>query len=306
MRKPWLYKRKNRPGWYVRWYGRNGKQHSKRLPNKPLAEQFKYRLQHQMNEDVYVDPLKLPWDDLIAEYLDYKTNIKNLAAGSIESAFYVFRNMRRICGPLVSTQVNQKAIQDYISGRTKEGISPATVNKDLRTIRTMVGWAVKNRYMGHDAKVIDWSDVRQPEQERPVRALTVTEFARLLATAGKLYGQSWQVRLILAVASGLRQGDIESLHVSDIRPATCSLTTRSRKTGKASGNRPIHPAAARILGRYIKSLPPEQSDLFADKYHWTKWKRVTEHAKVKDFTFHDLRRSFASFILQAGHSTSVV
>ncbi len=304
MRKAWTYKRRGKPGVYVHWYGDDGKQHSKRLPNKTLAEQYRQRLERRMNDDIFVDPEPLPWDTLVVEYVEFKRTVKRLAPGSLKSLSDTLANFRRLCGPVSSTKVNQKTVNSFVSARAEEGTAAATINKDLRQLRAFVRWSIKNRYMGEAARAIDWGDVRQKQVKRPVRALSIKEFAQVLHTALELYGLTWYVRVILAVASGLRQQDIERLQISDIHTDSCSLTTRSRKTGKSSGDRPIHPLAMKVLAEYITTLPEGQKRLFPDTYHHSKWDRIQEKAGVA-VKYHDLRRTFASFILQAGFSTSV-
>jgi len=308
MKKAWLYKRKARPGWYVRWYGADGKQYSKRLPNKALAEQYRARLEHQMNEDLYVDPLSLPWDGLVEAFLEYKGQVKNAAAGTIKSYGDVLANVRRVCGPLRSTQLNQKVLQRYVVARRREGVSPATINKDLTTLRVMVNWAIKQRYMGQEARKIDFGDLRQTVARRPVRALDVEEVARLLQAAWDLYGWPWYIRVVLAISTGLRQGDIEALQVEDLHleQEQGTVTTRSQKTGKGRGNRPLHPIAAQAIRTYL-AQEGRSGPLLADSFHSSKWKRIKKQAGLEpELRFHDLRKSFASFVVSAGHSTAVV
>ncbi len=84
MRKPWVYKRKSRRGWYVGWYDSNGKRRSKMLPNKALADRYARRIEFQLNE-VYVDPIAVEWDGLVREYLEHKQHVQSLASESLRS-----------------------------------------------------------------------------------------------------------------------------------------------------------------------------------------------------------------------------
>lgn len=247
MRKAWVYQRKNRPGWYVGWYDSAGKKRSKRCPNKSLADRFARRTEHQYNEDLYPDPVAIPWDELVTEYLVYKETVKSLASDSLRSIRTTLSQFKELHRPIVSTKVDQRLINAFIAHRLKSTGSKATVNKDLRNLRAFARWSVKSHYMGTQAAKIDWS--MQKEPKRPVKALTKKQLANLLISAKKYqrYGDAWYIRVLLAVSSGLREGDIERLRFSDIDFESADISTFSKKTGKEMPSRPLHPKAVTEL-----------------------------------------------------------
>ena len=305
MRKPWIYQRKNRPGWYVGWYDSAGKKRSKRCPNKSLADRFARRIEHQLNEDLYPDPIATQWDDLVSEYLNYKETVRSLAGDSLRSIKITLKQFKQLHGPVVSTRLNQRLLNVFIAHRLKSTGSKATVNKDMRNLRAFVRWSVKNHYMGREAAKIDW--LMQKEPKRPAKALTKKQLTNLLIAAKKYrrYGDAWYIRVLLAVSSGLRKGDIERLRFSDIDFESSTVNTFSQKTGKGMANRPLHPIAVAELSRYLQSIPEGRDNLFKDKFTSGKWGRIRKAARLPNFKFHDLRKTFGSFILQAGFSTSV-
>jgi integrase len=71
------------------------------------------------------------------------------------------------------------------------------------------------------------------EDERPVKSLTNTQIKKLLS-ASKPY-QTLKMRVLLALGTGLRRGDIESLRVTDIDFENSYVATRSKKTRKSMG-----------------------------------------------------------------------
>ena len=305
MRKAWIYQRNNRPGWYVGWYDSAGKKRSKRCPNKSLADRFARRIEHQYNEDIYPDPIAMPWDELVAEYIHYKEFVRKLASESLRSARTTLAQFRQLHGPITSTRLDQRLIDGFVAHRLETTGSRATVNKDLRNLRTFCRWSIRNRYMGSEARRIDWT--MQKETKRPVRALTKNQLTNLLIAAKKYrrYGDAWYVRVLLAVSSGLRESDIEKMRFSDIDFETASVCTASSKTGKVMPSRPLHPAAVAALSRYHAAMPAGRDALFIDRFHSSKWKRIRNAAGLPRLKFHDLRKSFASFVAQAGFSTSV-
>jgi integrase len=71
------------------------------------------------------------------------------------------------------------------------------------------------------------------EEERPVRSLNDIQINKLLTVAEP----SIKIRILLALGTGLRRGDIEALKASDLDFAKNCIITMSRKTGKGTGSR---------------------------------------------------------------------
>jgi len=304
MRKVWVYKRKNRPGVYVRWYGDDGRQKSRRLPNEPAARLFQARMQHEINTELYHDVVDLPWAELLERYLTEKQYVQGVAEGTLISIRSLLSNVGRLCGELDSSAMDQGAVKGYVAARAREGSSPATINKDLRTLHALVRWGLDQGYMGQAARQIKWRYLRRREPAKAVKALTLSQFARLLATAERLYGLHWRIRLLFAIGTGLRLNDIERLTVEDLDLEGGSLLSRSKKTGKAIPTRPLHPRIVLELAAYLKGR--RSGRILQDRYHHTKWQRIRTAARLPWATYHNLRKTFGSFLAQAGFSTAVV
>ncbi len=304
MRKVWTYKRKARPGWYVMWYDDAGRQRAKRCPDKRSADLYAARLEHTMNQDLYCEPLKLAWDQLCDEYIAEKRDVQRRADGSIASIRTILGLFGKIAGSPHSLAVDDRLLRLYVSRRNAAGASPATVNRDLRTLHAFVTWAVETDRMGPTARQIRWSSLRQREPARVVRSLSVSELAKLLVTAERLYGADWRIRLLLALGTGLRLRDVENLTIEAISFDQGGITTHSKKTGKGMGLRPLHPTIMRELRHYIEGR--ESGRILVDVWHHSKWERIRTAAKLPHVTHKMLRKTFASFLAQAGYSTAVV
>jgi len=304
MRKVWVYKRKNRPGVYVRWYGDDGRQRSRRLPNKQAARLFQARMQYEMNVHLYQDTIDVPWEELVERYLREKQRVQGVTEGTLISIRSLLANIARLCGEPASGEIEEGFLKRYVMARSQEGTSPSTINKDLRTLHALVQWGLDQGYMGQPARQIKWKYLRRREPARAVRALTLSEFVRLLKAAESLYGLHWRIRMLLAIATGLRLRDIERLTVDKVDFEGCSLLTESRKSGKAMPMRPLHPSVIRELHRYLKGRGSGR--ILQDRYHHTKWERIRLAAGLPHATYHNLRKTFGSFIAQAGFSTAVV
>ena len=303
MRKVWIYRRKNRPGVYVCWYDDTGKQRSKRLPDERTAKLYRTRREHELNTDLYHDATMLPWDELRGLYEDEKRNVARLSENSLISIRGVLNLFERHCGTPYSTHFNQALVTEYVRARTAAGTSPATINKDLRTLQAFVAWAVESNYMGEPARQIKWHRLHQTEEARIVKAVSVQQFARVLATAERLYGRDWRIRLLLAIATGLRLRDVERIRIEEVDFDRCSMQTRAKKTGKAMAERPIHPTVIAEVRRYVEGRTSGR--ILTELFHHTKWEKIRVAAGMPDLTYHQLRKSFSSFIVQAGFSTAV-
>ena len=75
--------------------------------------------------------------------------------------------------------------------------------------------------------------VTTKEDEKPIKSLSNIQVKNLLKAA-KPY-KSMKLRILLALGTGLRRGDIETLKISDINFEGNSITTTSKKTRKSVG-----------------------------------------------------------------------
>jgi integrase len=114
-----------------------------------------------------------------------------------------------------------------------------------------------------------------------------------------------RLRILLALGTGLRRGDIESLKISDIDAENGNITTISKKTRKSMGSRPVPLIIMEELNKYVSGLDSNQGKIFIDKFSQKRWEKIREKAGLVDLKFHDLRRTFGSILAQNGISTAV-
>jgi len=114
------------------------------------------------------------------------------------------------------------------------------------------------------------------------------------------------MKIILALGTGLRRGDIESWSVSDLNFENSYVTTRSTKTRKSMGSRPVPVSIMAELKKYISGLPAGQDEIFKRCFNKSQWDKVRQKVGLADFKFHDLRKTFGSVLAQNGISTAVI
>jgi integrase len=141
------------------------------------------------------------------------------------------------------------------------------------------------------------------EDEMPVKSLNDIQIKKLLTTASPY--PALKMRILLALGTGLRRGDIESLQISDIDFVKNHITTTSRKTRKSTGARPVPAEVIAELKKYLNGFNTGQVKIFNDNFSHKRWKRICKDAGLSDLKFNDLRKTFGSMLAQNGVSTAV-
>ena len=295
MKRVWIYKRKCIKGWWVGWY-ESGNRKAKALPTKELAEHYKHIKYTQLNSDVFTGIVAADWQQMVAEYREAK-KVQGVTEGTLYEIALSLRNFERLVGKCNSKQITQSIIDKFILQRGSE-IKRPTLNKDIRNLKTFINWCRQNRYLNGTIKIRELK-----EDERPVKSLNDTQIKKLL-TAAEPY-PSIRIRILLALGTGLRRGDIEALKVSDLDFVKNCITTISRKTRKSMGSRPVPAEVMAELKRGLNVSNSEQTKLFDDNFSHKRWKKICKETGLGNLKFHDLRKTFGSILAQNGVSTAV-
>jgi integrase len=295
MRKSWVYKRNNIKGWWTGWY-ENGKRKAKAFPTKALAEHFRHIKYTQLNSDVFTSVVDFDWRHLVQEYAQFK-QVEGRKDASIYEIRLTLRHFERLVGCSSSKGITQPNLDAFVLKRSEE-VDRSTLNKDITNLRAFLKWAARNRFV---ASGVDLRKVKVPQ--KAVVALSAEQVRDLLTTAAKY--PTLRLRVLLAVTTGLRRGDIETIRVGDVHLDRNTISTRNRKAGKAMPERPVPEAIMTELANHIARLPDGLERLFPDRFSPKKWDRVREQVKIPGLTFQVLRKTFASLLAQRGVSTAV-
>lgn len=130
-----------------------------------------------------------------------------------------------------------------------------------------------------------------------------TQIKQLLVTSAPY--PAMKMRILLALATGLRKGDINSLQISDIDFEKNCICTKSKKSKKCMPSRPVSGKIMTELSKYVYGLEVGQEKLFRTKFAYRKWRNICKKAGLHDLKFHDLRKTFCSLLAQNGVSTAV-
>jgi len=266
------------------------------LPNKALAEHFRHMKYAQLNSDVFTSVVDFEWRQMVQEYGRFK-QVEGRKDASIYEILLTLRHFERIVSVNSSREITQQNLDTFVLKRGDE-IGKNTLNKDIANLRAFLNWAVKSRFVPTGLEI---RKIKVPQ--KPVVALSVLQVRELLMTAAKY--PTLRLRVLLAVTTGLRRGDIETIRVGDIHFDRNTISTRNRKAGKAMPERPVPEAIMTELANHVAGLPEGQEKLFPDRFSPKKWDRVRDKLKIPGLTFQVLRKTFASLLAQRGVSTAV-
>lgn len=190
------------------------------------------------------------------------------------------------------------------TGRSGEPISGATINRYLAGVSAVCKWAWKELGWLPANPVL--SVTKMQEGDGVVRFLSDDERKRLLAACKESDDPNIHCAVILALATGLRYGNVRFLRWEDVDRTEWTLSIRETKNGD-SRRVPVVGAAQRALQAQFDADPIGEGWVFkgakesapAD-FNGKVWRRVRDAAGLPDVRFHDLRHTTASYLTQGG------
>jgi integrase len=155
--------------------------------------------------------------------------------------------------------------------------------------------------------------VKKPTEPRGrVRFLSDEERERLLTACQKSDNPYLYPVFVLAISTGMRQGEIMGLNWEDVDLNQGRVTLHDTKNGERRVV-PVVDKALDLLKEHAKVRPINTPLLFPSKVDPQKpmdlrapWKAALAAAKVEDFRFHDTRHSAASYLAMNGASLAEI
>lgn len=278
--------------WYVDYYC-NGRRYREAVgPNRKVAERILEKRLVAIAEGRFLDIKEKPtttFDDIAALFLDYSRSNKL----SFERDERCVKLLRERFGGMLLDEITPLDIEKYKSARRKL-VGPATVNKELACFKTMFSKAVIwNLATENPVKRV--SLFREPPGR--VRYLSRDEIDRLLFEAA----DHLKPIIIVALFTGMRKSEILKLTWRDIDFDHRLIYVRNSKNGSA---REI-PMAREVVAA-LETLPVTEHRVFTADGHRpvtsirTGFENAVKRAQLQDFSFHDLRHTFASHLVMNG------
>lgn len=288
-----LYKRKDSPYWWVKLtVGHRRVSQSTGTTNKRQAQEFhdKCKVELWEQERLGVKPSHI-WEEAVLRYLNEEVGKK-----SLKDEMTLLRWLQPRLEGIFLSDITRDMLDNLTQESLREGISNGRVNRRLQMVRAVLRRA---------ALEWEWLDklpkfrlLKEPQGR--VRFLTREEAARLLVELP----DHLRAMARFALATGLRQSNITGLLWAkvDIDRGMAWVEAAEAK-GKRAIPVPLNTDAMQVLqeqqGKHPELVFPyrgKRQTQVSTKAWWT----ALERAGIKDFRWHDLRHTWASWHAQDG------
>ncbi len=275
---------------------------------KPLAKSFDTKsdakrwartLESEMDRGIFVDRTeaeRTTMAELIDRYRLEVTPMKKSARNEAQR----LNQLRQHFGAFSLAAIRSTHIADYRDARLAAGLAGATVVKELNTLSHLFDVAVKDwgiPMVANPAKL-----VRRPQVARGRdRRLSGPEESHLMEACKGTRAPMLAPVVRFAIETGMRMGEILSLHWADVDLSARVATLNDTKTGDAR-QVPLSTAAVAALSglpRHIKDGRVFWTWKRADSLE-NVWRRTVHAADIEDLRFHDLRHEAVSRFFELG------
>lgn len=316
-----IYQRKDRPGWWASWIDASGKRRQRKLEAHTLQQARAALAAEKLRVEEAIKfgkplPTRDSFEEFAGEFLKHQERriSPQVVKGKISQAEYIRQkgiielHLRPFFANVKLAAIRRADVIRYIHGRTGL-VSDATVIKEVNVLKRMLNIALDLE------KIPSNPAQRAPLPQAPDgrnRYLTPEQWAKVFEACyippnkdGNEQEQWLQQAAGLAVALGTRRSELLFVTLPDIDLDTRIILLRRTKNGK---KRPafINSLAMQVLesmsiserkrrkdrGRLFTEVTPEQLSM--------RFIRACRDAGVEDFSFHDLRHTYASHLRMNG------
>lgn len=251
-------------------------------------------------------------EQYIDRYVDYLRNVKKSSENTVASyrrdliKFYRYFDEKGITR---IDDINETYITSYVLEMEKQGMSMATVSRNIASIKSFYAYLMRERIVNDDPT----ENIKPPKIVKKVpETLTISEVNKLLDQPTNKTPKEIRDKAMLELlyATGIRVTELVTLKLTDVN---IKLGFIECHDGDRVRTVPVAEVAQRALSRYITEVRDDMSGgsdyLFFNckGAHMTRqgfWKIIKYYAAKagidKDITPHMIRHSFASHMLGNG------
>ncbi|MDR4470819.1 MAG: tyrosine-type recombinase/integrase [Nitrospira sp.] len=268
--------------------------------DKRLAEAILSKVKVQIIEGRFFEKQDVQ-ERTLAELLDRYASEHAARRANHRRELTSIHNLTGFFGNPTLDHITPKLIVAYKNKRYTDGVKPATINRELATLKKAFNLARREWEWCTDNPVSRVSMER--ENNTRDRWLTVEEEQRLLQAVSP-----WLRDVILfALNTGMRMGEILALTWAGVDLFRRTVTVFRSKNGERR-TIPVNSVVLEVLKRK-HAVRSRSTDLVFHSQAGTVLdgsnirrglNAALRVAKIQDFHFHDLRHTFATRIVQAG------
>ena len=302
-----------------------GKRKRESLGHSDKRKAERQRVEKELNlQRGIIDPQKIRLTAFLKDSLERTTGqVKNSTLTQHDIAM---RHFIDIVGNINLADVRYKHGEQFIQHRLDEVPSPATVNKEIRSIKRLFNLAVKRGQI----EMNPFQHLAKPKCPRQkINVYTPSQCQQIIKAAGHLGAQlkiDWQNLITVALCTGMRRGELLNLVWSDVDFEQQSIGVSPKRDTEFTWTWAIKDCERRTLPltedvtKLLTRIQAEQPDghpyIFVPPWRYERiqklrrldkwperdakcplngftrhWQQLLAHAGIKSGEFHDLRRT---------------
>lgn len=304
--------------------GRRQRQTMKAGITKEKARKALRKIEEQVARGVFIHDSHVPTFKKVAgEWLEHKKG--NLR----QSTWEVYEGHTRHHFPeLIDIKVNRitaAMVERFFAKRQAEGMPINTIRKITVSLNQILKYAARHGYISHNpAEAAERPRAPQQveKQGERIRVLTPVEIAAFLQSVPD---QKYRVMFMLAITSGLRQGELVGAQWADIDWRASQIAVERTFNNQAwyqpktKGSRrrvDLGPSMMRELKLWRVACPPNELDLIFpneaggpinhNNLVARHFRPALKAAGIGQIRFHDLRHTYASLLIEQGENLKYI
>lgn len=212
-------------------------------------------------------------------------------------------------GNLKLSTITPKDVLDYQTKRLKDGMKPATVNRELACLKALLNVARQRGNFFGDNPVSKVKSLEENNQRE--RTLSLEEEEKLIANSTP---QLIPI-IIAAIHTGMRKGELRTLKWANVDLKNNIITIERANTKSKKLKRiPINSVLRKVLleqnlktrfNEYV-FLNPYGKPYLKPYSLTTCFKNALKRSSITNFTFHDLRHTAGTRMIETGASLVAV
>jgi len=278
--------------WWVRHY-ENGREYWHRVENRTQGKALYQRLKSEAREGKYFTKAKVFSFCVIAK--DYEAVVEANRRGRVGDDRARIQRWIKAFADQDAKTLTPDQVQRVLLELQKGGRKPATLQRYLNVLK-----AILNRPDGLEHVVASIrKKVKVPKYDNElVRYLSLDQERKLLQALPSRFIPV----VLMALNTGLRQGELLRLQWSDVNGQTGMATIVKTKSGK-SRRIPLNTTVQNILLELKENTNPSLNErIFPHdaRYLRRAFTKAIQLGNLGPFRFHDLRHTFASRLAMQG------
>lgn len=187
------------------------------------------------------------------------------------------------------TDLSTADISGYVSRRQKDGVAPATINRELTILRAM--WGHASEVWEMQLRPIAWKRVKLRVPDQEIIPPTIDQIKKLIRASDP----ELQQIIMFAVLTGLRRNEIRTLRWDQI-----NLDAGVALIDGKGGKKAWIPLGSHAISLLSGRQQDKQRPVFDTKNFRRRWESARALSGLQTTRFHDLRHACATLLDSAG------